>query len=230
MGPGARFATTYFTNKRVLDLTLDGIRKKYLGAMKSMPISQPLDRYNLNPMISTFDRQKADARIASQQIGRTLSDQKLQVAQNLATESKIAQGEQDLLDKMSKHITEVDLANTMKRYQYAKDEQTIADYNRQLGGQQAAEEADARAQFTQKTGDNFNRMLTEITAKHDKYLALKDRVSNYTQYADLMKKYDAATSDEERKKIADDLYMFKYMLQMGENARNPFTGASAFNV
>lgn len=67
-----------------------------------------------------------------------------------------------MLDRISKQITEVDLANTNARNLHLKDEQTIADYNRQLGGVQAAEEASARAQYEQKKGDNFNKMLAEL--------------------------------------------------------------------
>ena len=54
-----------------------------------MPIQQPYARYNIAPMISMFDQQKTDTRTLSRQIARNLSDQKLQVAQNLATEDRI---------------------------------------------------------------------------------------------------------------------------------------------
>lgn len=67
-----------------------------------------------------------------------------------------------MLDRISKQITEVDLANTQAHNLHLKDEQAIADYNRQLGGMQAAEEASARAQYEQKKGDNFNKMLAEL--------------------------------------------------------------------
>ena len=165
IGNGARTAaylTTHFTNKRVLDHALDAIRSKYLGAMKSMPIRQPLQRYNITPITSLFDKQRTEFRDASRQIAKNFADSKLQVAQFLATEDQIAKREDNLLNQISKHITDVDLANTQLRAQYAKDEQAIADYNRNLSGQQKAEEAMALAQYAQKQGDNFNKSLAEF--------------------------------------------------------------------
>lgn len=56
----AAYLNTEATNKKVLDETINGIRRKYTGAQKSMPIGPVAQRYNLDPLITTFNDQKAD--------------------------------------------------------------------------------------------------------------------------------------------------------------------------
>ena len=223
IGPGVSLATTLITNKGVYDTISDGIDKKYIGAQKSMPIQQPYARYNIAPMISMFDQQKTDTRTLSNQIARNLSDQKLQVAQNLATEDRIYKAESNLLDNISKRITDVDLHNLEKRYQYAKEEQAVADYNRQLGGQQAADRAYAKAQYIQKTGDNINRMLSEIRADYNKWQASSDKLNQFEKYWDAYQKYNKETDPTKKAALLKTLQQYKYALGEG-GIRNPFTG------
>lgn len=226
IGNGARAAaylTTHFTNKRVLDHALDAIRSKYLGAMKSMPIQQPLQRYNITPMTSLFDKQRTEFRNASRQIAKNFADSKLQVAQFLATEDQIAKREDNLLNQISKHITEVDLANTQSRNMHAKDEQAIADYNRNLGGQQKAEESMALAQYAQKQGDNFNKSNAEFRTDWNKYLASKDQINLYENYQDVFNKYRAETDPSKKAEYAEQIGLLSYLIKHGGSTRNPIT-------
>ena len=57
----AAYLNTEATNRKVLNETINGIRRKYTGAQKSMPIGPVAQRYNLDPLITTFNDQKADA-------------------------------------------------------------------------------------------------------------------------------------------------------------------------
>jgi hypothetical protein len=230
IGRGVAFLNTEFTNRKVLDTSLKGIRSKYLGAMKSMPVGQHYNRYNLTPMISTFDDQKTDARIASNQIVKGLSDQKMQLAQNNMTENRIGKAEQDFLSKMSEHITKTDQANIQLKNQFAKEEQTVADYNRQLGGQQLAEEAGAWAQFYQKQGDNRNKLIAEFRTDNEKYQSAMDTNNAYKNLQNLYAAYDSETDPNKKLELKERISLLSYLIKNGANARNPITGQSALNV
>lgn len=230
IGRGVAFLNTESTNRQVLDTSLKGIRGKYLGAMKRMPIGQYYDRYSLMPTISTFNDQKTDARIASHQIVKGLSDQKMQLAQNNMTENRIAKDEQNLLDQVSKHITEKDLANIQRKNQFAKDEQAIAEYNQQLGGQQMAEEAGAWAQFYQKQGDNRNKLIAEFRTDNEKYQSAMDTNNAYKKLQNLYTAYDSETDPTRKLELKDRISLLSYLIKNGANARNPITGQSALNV
>ena len=230
MGRGVAFLNTGFTNRQVLDTSLKGIRSKYLGAMKRMPVGQYYDRYSFMPIISTFNDQKTDARVASNQIVKGLSDQKMQLAQNNMTETRIAKGEQNLLDQVSKHITEKDLANIQRKNQFAKDEQAIAEYNQQLGGQQLAEEAGAWAQFYQKHGDNRNKLIAEFRTDNEKYQSAMDTNNAYKNLQNLYAAYDSETDPNKKLELKERISLLSYLIKNGANARNPITGQSALNV
>lgn len=149
-------------------------------------------------------------------MNKMYTDMKAQLANSIATESRIQKGEQDLLGKISKHVTEIDLANTMNAWQHAKDEQAIVDYNNALIGQQLAEEANAWAQYEATKGDNLDKLLSEYETKYNQFLSAKDATDTYGKLA-------SETDPIKRQQL---LYALKY----GFGARNPFTGKSTFEV
>lgn len=189
--------------------------------MKSMPMQPPFARYNFDPMISSFNTQIDNARLATQQLNKNFSDQKLQAAQNLALESNIKTHENNLWNRMSKHITDTDQYNATRKAEYAEKEREIADYNRKLGGEQSMIEEMAKAQHAQKEGENLNKMFAELRSKHDNYLDAKDKQQGFESYYNMYNKYQSLSdSDPEKANLAKTLKIWQNFL--GSNgARSP---------
>ena len=110
------------------------------------------------------------------------------MAQHNFTASNVAKDEQNLLSNISKHITDVDLANTKLRYQYAKDEQEVADYNRVFGAQIGARKARTKAQYIKKQADNLIKQLAEARTDYNTFQNVVGKAQGMEKYIDMYNK------------------------------------------
>ena len=111
-GPIVEGAVNSIANKRIHDQAQKALDIEAIGGQKSQSVQQPRQDYNLNPTLSLADRNKAEAWSRSNALASASADQRLRMSQHNFTAGNVAKAEQDLLGNVSKHITDVDLANT----------------------------------------------------------------------------------------------------------------------
>lgn len=229
LAPVFGLANTLQHNNEIKNIALKGIRDTYNGMLKSSPIQQPYLTPNLNPGIDGLNRQKADARTAVQQ--NKTSDPRLQAAQQLALEDMLAKAETDFWAKASENLSKIDMENANRRYQYAKDEQAVSDYNRQISGKKQGEEANAMIQHLSKQGQEIDKFVAETRTDLNKYLAATEANDLFKQYKDSIAAAERpGISDEQKKKLLERAEMLAYMIKQGTTYRSPLTGKSALSV
>jgi hypothetical protein len=188
VGGAAEGLATGIANDKVHDLEQRALDIEAVGGQKSQNVHQPLQNYNINPLTSEADRNKAEAWSRSNALASATADQRLKIAQHNFTASNVAKAEQNLLGNISKHITDVDLANTKLRYQYAKDEQEVADYNRAFGAQIGARKARTKAQYIKKQADNLIKQLAEARTDYNTFQNVVGKAQGMEKYIDMYNK------------------------------------------
>ena len=202
LSPFAELAVSEAGNKKVLDTTIEAIRKGSIGAMKSMPIKQyQMDYSALNPLITENDNQAAELWNRTSEVNKGLADSRLRIANNSNTASNIIKNAQTLSTQMGKHISDVDAQSLKLGLNYLESERQIADYNNNIAGTTAANILSKKAEAIGKTFNNYTKTMAEFREDQDKYNAAKRTQGLYAELNSLSKQYTAAESPEEKKSI-----------------------------
>lgn len=227
VGGAAEGLATGIANDKVHDLEQRALDIEAVGGQKSQNVYQPLQNYNINPLTTEADRNMAETWSRSNALASATADQRLKIAQHNFTASNVAKAEQNLLGNISKHITDVDLANTKLRYQYAKDEQEVADYNRAFGAQIGARKARTKAQYIKKQADNLIKQLAEARTDYNTFQNVVGKAQGMEKYIDMYNKWaGAAEGSQEKKEAFEAMQIYKAMMEAG-GVRNPYTGIRA---
>lgn len=225
-GPVVEGTVNSIANKKIHDLAQKALDIEAVGGQKSQSVQQPRQDYNLNPTLSLADRNKAEAWSRSNALASASADQRLRMAQHNFTAGNVAKAEQDLLENVSKHITDVDLVNTKLKWQFDKDAQTVADYNRTFGAQIGAQKARLKAQHIQQQGADLVKQIAESRDQYNKYKNVAGYAKNWDTYLKYHDEWMNEKDETKKRELQSKLLLFKTMLESG-SVMNPYTGITA---
>lgn len=225
-GPVVEGAVNSIANKRIHDQAQKALDIEAIGGQKSQSVQQPRQDYNLNPTLSLADRNKAEAWSRSNALASASADQRLRMSQHNFTAGNVAKAEQDLLGNVSKHITDVDLANTKLKWQFDKDAQAVKDYNNTFGAQIGAQKARLKAQHIQQQGADLVKQIAESRDQYNKYKNVAGYAKNWDTYLKYYDEWMNEKDETKKRELQSKLLMFKTMLESG-SVMNPYTGITA---